>query len=198
MLDILAAYGVGQKMLALQKHFWDTAKLVCHARGNYGELFNAGRGITQGGPLSLLMFNVCVDAVVCEWLSQTLGEEAARNELRDQVVKTLVAFYANDGLNASRDLIWLQESFDVLIGLFEWIGLFMNAAKTKAMKCIPGQIQEGKTEEEYAEYKSLTDTAANRKRCRVVCEICSISLAAGSYQSHLESQHDVFRLVVLQ
>ena len=51
-------------MLRLQKHFWDTAKLVCHAGGNYGEPFSAKRGITKGGPLSSLMFNVCVDAVV--------------------------------------------------------------------------------------------------------------------------------------
>jgi hypothetical protein len=55
-------------MLRLQKHFWDTAQLVCHAGGNYGEPFNAKRGFTQGGPLSSLMFNVCVDAVVREWL----------------------------------------------------------------------------------------------------------------------------------
>ena len=83
MLDILAAYGVGQKMLALQKHFWDTAKLVCHAGGNYGEPFTVGGSVTQGGPLSLLMLNVCADAVVREWLSQMLGEEAAHDGLGD-------------------------------------------------------------------------------------------------------------------
>ncbi len=65
-LNILAAYGVGPKMLRLQKHFQDTAKLVCHARGNYGEPISAKRGVTQGGPLSSLMFNVCVNAVVRE------------------------------------------------------------------------------------------------------------------------------------
>jgi hypothetical protein len=32
----------------------------------------------------------------------------------------------------------------------------------------------------------------------VVCEICSTNLAAGSYQSHLESQHEVFHSVVFQ
>jgi hypothetical protein len=197
-LNILAAYGVGPKMLALQKHFWDTAQLVCRAGGNYGEPFSAGRGITQGGPLSSLMFNVCVDAVVREWLHQMLGEEAASNELGDCVAKILVAFYVNDGLIASQDPVWLQESFNVLIGLFEQIGLFTNAAKTKAMVCIPGWIQEGYTEEEYAEYKSQTGIAANKKRHHVNWEICGTSLAAGSYQSHLESQHDIFCSMVLQ
>jgi hypothetical protein len=102
------------------------------------------------------------------------------------------------GLIASCDPVWLQESFNVLIGLFERIGLFTNAAKTKAMVCIPGRIQEGYTEEEYANYKSPIETSVNRKRCHVDCEICGASLAAGSYQSHLESQHDVFCSMVLQ
>ncbi len=92
MLKILAVYGVGPKLLALQKHFWETAMLVCRAGGNYGEPFGAERGITQGGPLSSLMFTVCVDAIVREWLHQMLGEEAAHNELGDRVVKILVAF----------------------------------------------------------------------------------------------------------
>jgi hypothetical protein len=144
------------------------------------------------------MFNVCVNVLVREWLHQTLGEEAARDGLGEPVVEILVAFYVNNGLIASRDPVWLQESFNVLIGLFERIGLFTNAAKTKAMVCIPGRIQEGYTEEEYAKYKSPTETSANRKRRHVDCEICGTSLAAGSYQSHLESQHAVFCSMVIQ
>jgi hypothetical protein len=102
-LDILVAYGVGPKMLRLQKHFWDTAKLVCRTRGNYGEPFNAKRGITQGGPLSFLMFNVCVDAIVREWLCQMLDKDIARNGIGNRVAKILVAFYVDDGLIASSD-----------------------------------------------------------------------------------------------
>jgi hypothetical protein len=119
-------------------------------RGIYGEPFSAKKGITQGGLLSSLTFNVCVDAVVREWLHQMLGKEAARDGPGERVIKILVVFYVDDGLIASRDPVWLQESFNVLIGLFERIGLFTNATKTKAMVCIPGWIQEGYTEEEYA------------------------------------------------
>ncbi len=96
MLDILAAYGVGLKMLALQKHFWDTAQLVCRAGGNYGEPFSAKRGVTQGGLLSSLMFNVCVDAVVRKWLHRMLGEEAARDGLGERVLEILVVFYVDN------------------------------------------------------------------------------------------------------
>ena len=86
------------------------------------------------------MFKVCVDAIIREWLHPTLGEDAARDGVGDCVAQILVAFYVDDGLIASRDPVWLQESFDILVGLFERIGLFTNAAKTKVMVCIPGRI----------------------------------------------------------
>ncbi len=191
-LDILEAYGVGPKMLRLQKHFWDTAKLVCRAEGNYGESFNAARGITQGGPLLSLMFNVCVDAIVREWLCQMLDKDIARDGTGNQAAKILVAFYVDDGLIASCDPFGLQELFDILIRLFEQIRLFTNVSKTKVMVCIPGRIREAYTDKEYAKYKSLTGAAADNKHCWIDCEICGTSLAAGSYQSHLETQHDVF------
>jgi hypothetical protein len=61
--------------------------------------------------------------------------------------------------------------------------------------CILGQqIREAYTEDQYAKYKSPTGAAANNKRCRINSEICGTSLAAGSYQSHLETQHDVWSL----
>jgi len=78
--------------------------------------------------------------------------------------------------------------------MFERIGLFTNASKTKVMVCIPGRIHEACTEEQYAEhkYKSPTGAASDNKRRWIGCEICGTSLAAGSYQSHLESQHNIF------
>ncbi len=103
------------------------------------------------------------------------------------MAEILVAFYVDDGLIAFRDPVWLQELFDILIRL-----LFTNASKTKVMVCIPGRICEAYTEEQYAKYKSWTGAAADNKRRQIDCEICGTSLVAGSYQSHLESQHDIF------
>jgi hypothetical protein len=68
----------------------------------------------------------------------------------------------------------------------------MNAAKTKVMVCILGWIRKAYTEDQYAEYKSLTGAAANNKHCCINCEVCGASLVAGSYQSHLETQHNIF------
>jgi hypothetical protein len=127
-LEILAGYGVGPNLLRLQKKFWDDVTMVCRAGGNYGLPFGAHRGVTQGGPLSSLVFNVCVDCVVREWLRRVLGEDVAR-----------------DGVGGCPE--WLQSSFDILKNLFKWIGLRRNAEKTKVMTCLPGKIRVAKTEE---------------------------------------------------
>jgi hypothetical protein len=135
-------------------------------------------------------------AVVREWLHQAIGDNAMRKGIGDDVANWLVAFYIDNGLVASRDPVWLQSSFDILVSLFERIQLYTNVSKTKVMTCVPGRIREGYTEEEYMLHRSGAETAANRKRCRVVCQICGASLQAGSLVSHLETQHDVYRLFV--
>jgi hypothetical protein len=178
-LEILAGYGVGPNLLCLQKQFWGNAKLVCRAGGNFGEPFNAGWGVMQGGPLSGLMFNVCVNGVVREWLRQVLGEDAAQKGLGEAARNHVVAFFVNDGLVAARCPEWLQSSFTSLINLFECIGLRTNTAKTKVMTCLPGKIRVARTEEEYAAQQ--TRNAAMTKRWHVDCKVCGISLAAESF-----------------
>jgi hypothetical protein len=49
--------------------------MVCRAAGNYGTAFKAGRGVTQGRPLSARLFNIMVDAVVWEWIQQLQKNE---------------------------------------------------------------------------------------------------------------------------
>jgi hypothetical protein len=103
--------------------------------------------------------------------------------------------HIDDRLVASRDPVWPQLSFDILVSLFECIGLYMNAAKTKVVACVLGRIREGYKEEEYRLHRSGGETAADRKRRRVVCQICSTSLR--SLAIHLETQHDIYCLFVL-
>ncbi len=59
-LEILALHRVGPKMLCLIRNFWDSATNVCQAKSNYGRPFKAGRGVTQGGPLLVKLFNIVV------------------------------------------------------------------------------------------------------------------------------------------
>jgi hypothetical protein len=83
---------------------------------------------------------VCVDCVVREWLQQVLGEDVARDGVGNLVHDQCIAFFVDNGLVTARCPEWLQSSFNILIPLFKWIGLWTNAQKTKVMKCFPGKI----------------------------------------------------------
>jgi hypothetical protein len=85
---ILEGYGAGPRMVQLICGFWQDAIMVCHMAGNYGTAFKAGRGVTQGGPLSDKLFNILVVAVVREWVWQL-------EEDRDYKEGKLAALTAN-------------------------------------------------------------------------------------------------------
>jgi hypothetical protein len=194
-LKILAGYGVGPNLLPLQKQFWDNEKMVCRAGGNYGDSVGAYRGVMQGGLLSSLMFNVCVNCMIREWLRQVLGDDTTRDGLGKAVHDYMVAFFVDDGLVAARCLEWLQLSFQILITLFECIGLLTNTEKTKVMMCLPGKKQVAQTDKECAAQQM---GAAAMTKCQCVdCKVCGISLAAESLKNHLEMQHNIYRLFVL-
>jgi hypothetical protein len=103
-LAILAGYEVGKIFLRLQNQFWDNAKIVCCAGGNFGEPFVVSWGVTQGGPLSSFMFNVCVNTVVREWLRQMLGDDVDWDGMGEAAHNYVVAFFIDDGLVAARCL----------------------------------------------------------------------------------------------
>ena len=88
-------------MLRLIHNFWDTAINVCRARRNYGQPFQAGHGVTQGGPLSAKLFNILVGAVAREWkrlMRETLDFGEAGEEEKEAMLGELIAiFYVDDG-----------------------------------------------------------------------------------------------------
>ena len=68
-------------------------------------------GVTQGGPVSPRIFNILVDAVVQEWLWQTIDEgkdEVVVNGLGEWVQYLLADFYADDALIQCRQADVLQ------------------------------------------------------------------------------------------
>jgi hypothetical protein len=98
----MTGHGVGPKLLHLQTKFWEQAQMVCQAGGSFGKPFSAYHGVTQGGLLSSLMFNVCVDAVIREWLRRMMNEEATHG-IFAEASREIVAFFVDDGLVGSRD-----------------------------------------------------------------------------------------------
>ena len=164
--------------------------MVCRAGGSVGKTCGASWGITQEGLLSSLMFNVCVNAVIREWFCWTIGKEAIHGEFA-VVCREIVAFFVDDGLVGSRDPIWLQRALNILVTLFESIGLRTNSDKTKVMTCVSGKIRVALTDKAYqAQQYGPADTTA--KHHWVECNICGASLAEGSLTSHLETQHDTY------
>ena len=128
-------------MLRLLRTFWGNQQVVARQSGYHGAPFQPTRGATQGGIVSPTLFNVVVDAVVRHWF-QSLGlDNVAIWGLRYLVRDCSVGFYAGDGLIASRGSGWLQQAFDVLVLLFEQVGLKANSTKTKVMVCSPGAIR---------------------------------------------------------
>jgi hypothetical protein len=116
-------------MLRLISNFWDLATNVCRAKGNYSRPFKAGRGVTQGGPLSLLakLFNIVVNAVIQEWMRlMCVAIDGAEGNLAKRIVGLFVVFYDNDSYIASCNAEFLQEALNILIKTFTRIGLATN------------------------------------------------------------------------
>ncbi len=127
-----------------------------------------------------------------------LDNEAARDGLTmAQSVTQMVSFYMDDGVLSARDSVWLQSALDVLITLFEQVGLKTNTKKAQVMTCIPGKIRESLSKEVYHNSRLGLLSSTDRKRLRVKCDICSERLQASSLQSHLKTQHDVYRSFAL-
>ena len=95
--------------------------------------------MTQGDPLSPTIFNVVVDAVVRHWVTMALEEAEKRGERGNEGRHQDALFYADGGMVASSDPLWLQWVFDKLVSLFEWLGLRTNVGKTVSMVSRPCQ-----------------------------------------------------------
>jgi hypothetical protein len=197
-LLILGGYGVGPKMIRLIQNFWANATMVYQASVNYGTPFQAGRGITQGGPLSDKLFNVLVDAIAREWLCGLWKENALEPDEIDQLMATFFAiFYVDEAYLASRDPDFLQRALDVIVGLFDRVGLETNIQKMQAMICTPGRICTQLPEDSYAWMHGGMTLAGEWESWMVVCCQCDTLVQASSLRRHLAEQHDTYQVVVV-
>jgi hypothetical protein len=116
--------------------------MVCRSSGNYGTPFKAGRGVTQGGPLSAKLFNILVNAVAREWFRELWEDgDYGERELDDLMSTFFSIFYVDDAYLALRDAEFLQRALDLLVSLFERVGLETNTSKTQTMICTSGRIR---------------------------------------------------------
>ncbi len=106
--------------------------------------------MTHGEPLLSLILNVVVNGVVREWLHRTLDKDTAWDGLMmEQSTTGMISLYVDDSVLSVRDPVWLQNSFNVLINLFDCIDLKTNTKKMQVMTCAPGKIRESMSKEVY-------------------------------------------------
>jgi hypothetical protein len=138
---VLEGYSAGPWMIRLIRGFWRNSIMVCRAAGNYGTAFKAGRGMTQGGPLSTKLFNIMVKAIVWEWIQQLwMYGEYDEKEFAEQMATFFAIFYVDDAYLTSWDAKLLQYALIHLVHLFKRIGLQTNTTKTQTMNCTPSRI----------------------------------------------------------
>ena len=63
-IDILVGYLVGPRTLRILRTYWVQHHMALEAGGHYGPIFHSHCGVTQGEPLSPMIFNLAVDAVI--------------------------------------------------------------------------------------------------------------------------------------
>ena len=50
--------------------------MVARSSGYYGDHFHRSQGVTQGDPLSSLIFNVAVDTIILNWVGIVADNES--------------------------------------------------------------------------------------------------------------------------
>ena len=81
-MEIIVGYGVVPRTEKILWHYWDHLSMVDIARLYYNTPFKFHQGVTQGGPLSLTIFNMVFGAFICHWVTIVLGEEAGPDGFR--------------------------------------------------------------------------------------------------------------------
>jgi hypothetical protein len=115
---------------------------VARSRNYHGLVFVPERGATQGGIVSLILFNILL---VRKWYADVMEDMMAANSglEGDAIWDRTSLFYADNGAIGSQDPEWLQNATQHLYDLFRiCTGLKPNSNKTKVMICHPGEIRD--------------------------------------------------------
>ena len=106
-LEVLRGEGLGPNMARLVTSYWYQQRIVSKSGKFLGKYFWAGRGVTQGDPMSPMIFNIVVDAVVRAFLDVVCGTQEAQHVLGWLYGEKNLVFYANDGKIVGQDHKWV-------------------------------------------------------------------------------------------
>jgi Reverse transcriptase (RNA-dependent DNA polymerase) len=182
LLYILRQYGAGPNVLNILSNFWQQLWVAPKQAGFYGPSIKSDRGVTQGDPLSPILFNLIIDAIIRETKRVTTHLDG------------FIIFYADDGLIASNSLENIQYYLNVINTLLSYVGLNINAEKTKILVGHPiiynHRISSpvfnrrfGGDEPSYSEFQQQL----------VECELCHQQLQRVSLPRHLLFVHNEYQ-----
>ena len=76
-----------------------------------------------------------VDAVVRHWLMIVVEEAAGTEGFVRTVYRMASLFYMDDSLLSLTHPEWIKRVFEILVGIFDWVGLRKNVRKMVGMVC---------------------------------------------------------------
>ena len=130
-MKILREYGLGTKLQRLLQRYWYAKKVVPKYGKFLGRLFRMDRGVTQGEPVSMTIFNIMVHIVVRAVLLEVCGTQEVHHRFGWSAGEHKICFYADDGRIAGRNPIWVQTILQAIVRMFERVGLQTNLGRTK-------------------------------------------------------------------
>ena len=78
-METLREYGLGPRLQRLLQRYWDIQRVVTNAGKYYVQPFSMGRGVTQGDPVYMELFNIIVDAVFRATLQEICEPQEAQH-----------------------------------------------------------------------------------------------------------------------
>jgi hypothetical protein len=106
-------------------------------------------------------------------------------------------FYIDDAYLASWDAGFRQHALDILVDLFERVGLQTNTSKMLTMICTPGRIRMQLSTESYRWMQRGRVMALEWNSCDIECRQCGKVLKASSLGRHLADVHDIYQQAVV-
>ena len=128
---------MGPKACLILCSYWERLWMVACVGGYYGSEFQGFWGATQGEPLFPTLFNVVVEAVARHWISLVAGGAGGKGGWVSEVLNRAKFLYADDGLVASMDPVWLQGAFETLTVLFDRVELKKNPGRGSSGSAAP-------------------------------------------------------------
>ena len=96
-----------------------------------------------------------------------------------------VIFYIGDAYFALRNPVFLQTALDIMVELFECVGLKTYCLKMQAMVCTPGRIRTQLPTASYHRMRLGFHKSNNWEARRVSCHHCGTKMQAQSLPRHL-------------